>query len=197
MSKRIPPSQSARLPDTRSPPVVHNAQLFVKSFRTLKPCNKGFMDEKPFETVDERMRRERAERLRAARQTVLNGRLKTVEDAARYLRVKKSTYSQHENGIRGIGRSATMYARAFGVSLDWLMNGDGDMRVGDAAQVWADSDELFAEAQRNAVRLSQLLVETLQSDRQMQDRVIDLIEDELDRRVTQLPAISSQSKSDD
>lgn len=38
-----------------------------------------------------------------------------------------STYAGHENGKRGFHDDAQKYAQAYGVSLDWLLNGDGAM----------------------------------------------------------------------
>jgi len=47
----------------------------------------------------------------------------TAIDAAAQLKVAYPTYAAHENGIRGIGRSAQRYAKFFGVSLEWLLTG--------------------------------------------------------------------------
>lgn len=46
-------------------------------------------------------------------------------DACRYHGWNLSAYTQHENGIRGIGRAAAKYARAFRVSEAWLLTGEG------------------------------------------------------------------------
>lgn len=46
--------------------------------------------------------------------------------AAVALGLKESTYYAHENGSRGFRRdSAEIYARRFGVSLEWLLTGKG------------------------------------------------------------------------
>ncbi len=38
---------------------------------------------------------------------------------------KEPTYLAHENGTRGIGRKVGEYAKAYGVSVGWLLNGEG------------------------------------------------------------------------
>ncbi len=48
---------------------------------------------------------------------------KTAREAADSLGMKYATYTQHENGTRGILREADLYARRFKVSLDWLLRG--------------------------------------------------------------------------
>lgn len=59
-------------------------------------------------------------RLKKAR---LQAGFKTARAASESLGVPYSTYSQHENGTRGIVREADLYARRFKVSLDWLLRG--------------------------------------------------------------------------
>jgi phage repressor protein C with HTH and peptisase S24 domain len=49
-------------------------------------------------------------------------------DAARALGVRPEVYHTHENGLRGLSRSAERYARFFRVSLDWLIAGKGEMK---------------------------------------------------------------------
>lgn len=50
----------------------------------------------------------------------------TATDAARAFGWQPPTYLAHENGTRGINRSrAVSYARAFHVSLPWLLTGQG------------------------------------------------------------------------
>lgn len=61
-------------------------------------------------------------RLREAR--VAAG-FKSAKAAAASLGVPYPTYSQHENGTRGIVREAELYARRYRVTLDWLMRGKG------------------------------------------------------------------------
>jgi hypothetical protein len=43
-----------------------------------------------------------------------------------------STYVNHENGGRGLGRAEELYARFYRVSLDWLVAGRGDPRSLDS-----------------------------------------------------------------
>ncbi|WP_017993903.1 LexA family transcriptional regulator [Rhizobium leguminosarum] len=63
------------------------------------------------------------QRLKAAR---LAAGFKTAKAAAESLGVPYPTYSQHENGTRGIVREADLYARRYKISLDWLMRAKGD-----------------------------------------------------------------------
>lgn len=56
----------------------------------------------------------------------------TASAAAESLGVKEPTYIGHENGHRGFKRtSAELYAKRFGVTLEWLLTGKGpkDRRV--------------------------------------------------------------------
>ena len=85
-------------------------------------------------------------RLIAARER----RYASPAEAAEAMGVVELTYRSHENGARGLGRSAERYARFFGVSLDWLVSGKGSMsgaptvriigRVGAGAVVGFDAD---------------------------------------------------------
>ncbi len=66
--------------------------------------------------------REPYERLKDAREKLFG----EATEAARALGVKVPTYLSHENGSRGFRReSADRYARKFGVSLEWLLTGNG------------------------------------------------------------------------
>jgi phage repressor protein C with HTH and peptisase S24 domain len=49
-------------------------------------------------------------------------------DAARAIGVALPTYTHHENGTSGLSRRGERYARFFGVSLEWLLTGRGEMR---------------------------------------------------------------------
>ncbi len=49
----------------------------------------------------------------------------TAKDAARFFGWTYETYIQHEQGIRGISRAASKYAKAFRVSEGWLLTGEG------------------------------------------------------------------------
>jgi len=46
-------------------------------------------------------------------------------DAADYFGWKYDTYIQHERGVNGITRAVKQYAKAFNVSVGWLLNGEG------------------------------------------------------------------------
>jgi len=66
--------------------------------------------------------KEAHERLQAARD---KAGYPEAADAARALGVKAPTYHGHENGNRGFKKNADKYARKFGVSLEWLLTGNG------------------------------------------------------------------------
>lgn len=68
-----------------------------------------------------------AERLVAARKAAGYA---TAADAARALNMSLPSYTHHENGTRGLSRSGQRYARFFRVSLDWLLDGRGEMTSG-------------------------------------------------------------------
>lgn len=54
----------------------------------------------------------------------------TAADAARALNISLPSYTHHENGTRGLSRTGARYARFFRVSLDWLLDGRGEMTSG-------------------------------------------------------------------
>lgn len=65
------------------------------------------------------------ERLVAARR---HAGFENATKAADALGVAYPTYAGHENGSSGFRRdTAALYARRFGVSLDWLISGRGKM----------------------------------------------------------------------
>ena len=79
------------------------------------------------------------ERLKQAR--IAAGFTKAI-DAIRAYDWNKNTYSSNENGNRAFGRQAAeKYAIAFGISLEWLLTGRGDMKpVANSAEIidiWA------------------------------------------------------------
>lgn len=77
------------------------------------------------------------ERLKKARQLKYG----SISDAAKALGIPYPTYAGHENGTSGFRRkSATLYARRFGVSLDWLLDEKGSMTGGSTPE----RDEYFA-----------------------------------------------------
>ncbi|RWF66875.1 helix-turn-helix transcriptional regulator [Mesorhizobium sp.] len=61
-------------------------------------------------------------RLQQARE---NAGFSTAKAAAERHGWSKHSYHQHENGLRGIGRAAANYAKAFKVSEAWLLTGEG------------------------------------------------------------------------
>lgn len=64
------------------------------------------------------------DRLKAARKAA---GYETAADAARAFGWNENTYRSHESGIRGVPRqSIVKYARAFKVSVDWLLTGRVD-----------------------------------------------------------------------
>lgn len=66
-------------------------------------------------------RQAQARRLTAAR---LHRGFKHGRDAVRYYRFpSEDTYTQHENGTRGMSRAARTYAEAFAVPEEWLLLG--------------------------------------------------------------------------
>jgi transcriptional regulator with XRE-family HTH domain len=68
----------------------------------------------------------RSDRLKAAREAA---GFTSATDAAHSLGIPPPTYLAHENGTVGISsKKAPLYARRFGVSLDWLLEGRGTMR---------------------------------------------------------------------
>lgn len=73
------------------------------------------------------------ERLRKARETA---DFKTATDAAKRFHWKEPTYLGHENGSRGFPtKKAKLYAKAFKISLEWLVSGVGLMRAGATVQL--------------------------------------------------------------
>jgi phage repressor protein C with HTH and peptisase S24 domain len=69
--------------------------------------------------------RDESDRLRKAR---IGAGYSSASDAARAMGVSVPGYTHHENGTRNIARAAARYARFYRVSLDWLVNGRGEMR---------------------------------------------------------------------
>jgi len=70
------------------------------------------------------------QRLRFAREQAGFAR---ASDAARAMGIEEPTYLGHENGSRGLTRASARYARFFGVSLDWLIDGRGEFTLAGRA----------------------------------------------------------------
>lgn len=92
-------------------------------------------------------RPEAAKRLEKAR--VERG-FRTAREACNYFSWNYNSYAQHENGTRGIGRMANVYARAYRVSEAWLLTGEGEpgsarmARIVGLAGAGPDGSVLFA-----------------------------------------------------
>lgn len=72
---------------------------------------------------------EMAKRLVLARE---NAGFAKAAEAARSLNIPEPTYTQYENGNRGFKGKATILARRFRVSLEWLLTGRGSMKDANA-----------------------------------------------------------------
>jgi phage repressor protein C with HTH and peptisase S24 domain len=72
------------------------------------------------------------QRLRLAREHAGFAR---ASDAARAMGLEEPTYLGHENGSRGLSRAAARYARFFGVSLDWLIDGRAEFTPAGGAEL--------------------------------------------------------------
>lgn len=70
------------------------------------------------------------ERLRWARQ---RAGFKTAKDAARAARIGEVSFRAYENSQHGFSKHATKFAKAFGVPVDWLLDG-GPMPEGDSSK---------------------------------------------------------------
>jgi phage repressor protein C with HTH and peptisase S24 domain len=73
-----------------------------------------------------------------------------ASDAARAMSIEEPTYLGHENGSRGLSRAAPRYARFFGVSLDWLIDGRAALAPDGAAGSAAVTEPPLAAPPRNA-----------------------------------------------
>jgi phage repressor protein C with HTH and peptisase S24 domain len=81
----------------------------------------------------------------------------TARIAAQQLGLPYPTIAGHENGSRGLARMADFYARAYGVSLDWLVN---DVGEGPAASNAIHQDNL-RDAIRQAAEAGQITYKML------------------------------------
>jgi len=101
-----------------------------------------------------------AKRLKSAR--IVRG-FKNAKKAALYFGWIYETYSQHENGTRGLtSKRAEVYAKAFRVSPGWLLTGEGD---GPNKDFVYTNDEFFKKA-------SDLLLKIQKSDEDAVLRVL-------------------------
>lgn len=89
---------------------------------------------------------QRAERLKTAREL----RYDSAADAARALRIAYPTYAGHENGTTGFKAKASLYARKFGVRLEWLWEGTEPMLPDEEDEVVALAKRI-AQQDRNTV----------------------------------------------
>lgn len=84
------------------------------------------------------------ERLVAARKAA---GYESAADAAAALTTPYPTYAGHENGSSGFKhKTAVIYARKFGVSLEWLLTGRGKMFKKEDSPLLQETIELLREA---------------------------------------------------
>lgn len=96
------------------------------------------------------------ERLVAARQAA---GYETAADASRALGASYPTYAGHENGSSGFRhKTAAIYARRFGVSLEWLLTGRGPMTKKSDDPDLADLIQWWGEAEPEAKAAVRLLL---------------------------------------
>jgi len=77
--------------------------------------------------------RDVSDRLRRAREAA---GFETARAAADSIGIPTATYTQHENGIRGLpAGKARLYAHAFAVTPEWLLYGRGEMSGGTSEPV--------------------------------------------------------------
>ncbi len=89
----------------------------------------------------------------------------TMEEAAAALHVSVNTYRQHENDTRGLGgiprKAAPAYAKKFKVSLEWLLEGVGDMHSSDpvSARIFSIVDGMNERQRQRALRHLEVIAE--------------------------------------
>jgi len=107
------------------------------------------------------------DRLRVAR--VKAGFTTTAEAIRRFGWTKSTTYC-HENGLRGLTRhEAKKYAKAYGVSIDWLLTGEDISTHKARSSLLGVFDMLSPERQR----LLWGIAETFRSDQERDDSQTD------------------------
>lgn len=128
---------------------MHNAHTTVKAKRTYDLCLMHGM------TYDDRP--EPAKRLQRAREAA---GLPSARAAAERFGWNYDTYAQHENGTRGITRSADRYAKAFKVSKAWLLTGEGRGPSNDAqALEEAELSQIYRDLHAHEELRAQLLAQ--------------------------------------
>jgi hypothetical protein len=96
------------------------------------------------------------ERLVAARKAA---GYETAADAAAALGAQYPTYAGHENGSSGFKhKTAAIYARKFGISLEWLLTGRGPMSKKTDDPDLADLIQWWSEAEPEAKAAVRLLL---------------------------------------
>ena len=85
------------------------------------------------------------------KETRIAAGIPSAAEAARRIGMAEQTYLAHENGWRGLGRSAPRYARFYGISLSWLLTGTGAVRPGQGHPAAEIFDDLPPERQAEAL----------------------------------------------
>ncbi len=107
------------------------------------------------------------DRLRSARAGA--GYATAAKAIRRFGWVKSTTYC-HENGLRGLTRhEAKKYAKAYDVSIDWLLTGEDTSMHKSRNSLLAVFDTLSIERQRLLVSIA----ETFRSDQERDDSQSD------------------------
>jgi DNA-binding XRE family transcriptional regulator len=97
------------------------------------------------------------ERLLAARKAA---GYQTATDAARSIGTSYPTYAGHENGSSGFRhKTAAVYARKFGVSLEWLLTGRGGMGAKIENSELAEIIEMLRDASPEVLTAVRTLLE--------------------------------------
>jgi hypothetical protein len=97
---------------------------------------------------------EASARLKAAR---IDAGYDTATDAAEAMGVPEQTYLAHENGSRGLSRSAARYATFYKVSLDWLVRGRGEAKPGQKHPLLKIYEEMPAQKQQQVIEYIEFL----------------------------------------
>ncbi|WP_370931916.1 XRE family transcriptional regulator [Bartonella sp. DGB1] len=109
---------------------------------------------------------EQAERLTKAR--IARG-FKNARAAALFFGWAYHTYIQHEQGLRGLSRSAKRYAKAFRVSEGWLLTGEGtepkmsNAPIPESVAIENELNQLLANADEAKLALYLRVLKSLDS----------------------------------